>query len=65
MKTSQIKILFGNHLIPDAGFYVYEILDKVSCSETALPIFHSHLKGSLNIPFSTPEAELGTSMPIS
>ena len=41
MKTNQIKILLGNHLIPDAGFYEYEILDKVSCSGTALPIFQS------------------------
>lgn len=65
MKTNQIEILLGNHLISDTGFYEYEILDKVSCSGTALPIFHSHLKASLNIPFSTPEAELGTFMPIS
>ena len=54
MKTNQIKILLGNHLLPVTGFYEYEILDKVSCSGTTLPIFHSHLKSSSNVPFSSP-----------
>lgn len=64
MKANQRKILLDNDLLPDTGFYKYEILDKMSSSGTTLPVFHSHLKASSNVPFSTCQAELGLSMPI-